>query len=70
MLYYVIVKFSPDGNLFVDGNKITISIKSPPERGKANAEIVKRLSSHFMVKPSQVRIVSGQKSKKKMVEIL
>lgn len=66
----MIVKFSSDGNLVVNENEITISIKSPPERGKANAEIVKKLSRHFGVKPSSVRIVSGLTSKEKIVEVL
>lgn len=63
------VKFSKDGRLQVLGNEITISIKSPPERGRANAELVRLLSEHFEVEPSRVRIISGMKSRKKMVEV-
>lgn len=70
MRYSVSVRFSPDGNVKVDGNEITISIKSSPERGKANRELVKKLSSHFNVEESRVRILSGLTSRKKVVEIL
>lgn len=59
------VKVSPDGDHFVDGNEITISIMAPPERGKANTGIRKGLSHHFMVNPAKVRIVSGLLSKKR-----
>lgn len=70
MRYSVSVKFSKDGRLQVLGNEIMISIKSPPERGKANAELVQVLSEHFGVEPSRVRIISGMKSRKKLVEVV
>jgi uncharacterized protein (TIGR00251 family) len=68
--YLVSVRFSSDGLLQVSGDEITISIKSRPERGKANRELVKKLSAHFGVREDQVRIVSGLTSRKKMVEVL
>jgi hypothetical protein len=64
------VKFSSDKKLQIQGNEITISIRSAPERGRANSELVKLLARHFRVEPSRVRIVSGLKSRKKLVEIL
>jgi uncharacterized protein (TIGR00251 family) len=70
MLYTVLVKFSPDGRVAVNGSEITISIKSAPERGKANAELIKRLAAHFSVSPANVRIVAGHTSRKKTVDIV
>ncbi len=70
MLYSVLVRFSSDEHIAVNGSEITISISSSPERGRANAELVKKLSRYFRVMPFQVRIVSGLTSRKKMVEIL
>ncbi len=70
MRYLVSVRFSSDGLLQVSGDEITISIKSQPERGKANRELVKKLSAHFGVREDQVRIVSGLTSRKKVVEVL
>lgn len=67
--YFVAVRFSPDGTISVAGDEITISIKSQPERGKANRELVKRLSEYFGVSEASVRIVSGLASRKKIVEI-
>jgi uncharacterized protein (TIGR00251 family) len=64
------VKFSSDKKLQIQGNEITISIRSAPERGRANSELVKLLARHFRVEPGRVRIVSGLKSRKKLVEIL
>ena len=70
MLYSVVVKFSSDGRMHVQGKEIMISIRSTPERGRANSELVKLLALHFRVEPGRVKIVSGLKSRKKLVEIL
>ena len=69
MRYLVSVKFGPEGRVIVEGNEIIISISSAPQRGKANAELVKKLARHFRVKPSSVRIVRGLTARNKMVEI-
>lgn len=70
MRYSVSVRFSPDGRLEVNGDEVVISIKSQPERGKANRELVKKLAAYFDVDESRVRIISGLMSQKKLVEIL
>lgn len=70
MKYHVNVHFSADGRLEVVGDEITVSIKSQPEHGKANRELVKRLARHFGVSEQSVRILSGLASKKKLVEII
>lgn len=68
MRYEVEVKFHRD---FVEvrGDKIIVGLTSKPERGKANRELIKKLAKHFKVSQSQVRIVSGLKSRNKTVEI-
>jgi len=68
--YSVSVRFSSDGQLEVIGNQIVISIKSQPERGRANKELLKKLAAHFGVSQERVRIVSGLTSRKKIVEVL
>jgi hypothetical protein len=69
MRYSVSVRFSSDGRLEVNGDEIAISIKSQPERGRANREIVKKLAAHFGISEDRVRIVSGLTSRKKLVEV-
>lgn len=69
MLYWVWVKFSSYGGVTVEGNEITVSINSTPERGKANVEVVKKIARHFHVEPSSVRIIRGLAARKKLVEI-
>jgi uncharacterized protein YggU (UPF0235/DUF167 family) len=43
MHYTVFVKFNPSGKIEVKGNEITICLRSKPERGKANKEMIERL---------------------------
>lgn len=54
----------------VDGNQITIGIKSKPVGGAANKEIIKKLAKHFGVPSVNVAIRSGHKSKEKIIEII
>lgn len=54
----------------VEGDKIVVGIKSRPEKGEANLELIKKLAKHFNVSTSQVKIVSGLKSRRKIVEVI
>ncbi len=54
----------------VEGDEVVVGIRSKPKRGKANEELVKKLAKHFGVPSSRVRIVSGFRSRSKLVEIL
>ena len=53
----------------LDANTLAVSVKAQPERGKANAALVKVLATHFKIRQSQIRIVAGHKIKNKIVEI-
>jgi hypothetical protein len=69
MRYSVYVKFNPTAKVEVSDNEITICLRSKPERGKANRELVERLASYFEVSKDKVHIISGLTSTKKLVEI-
>ncbi len=66
--YQVEVEFHKD-YVTVEGDKIFVGLKSRPERGEANMELIKKLAKYFGVSSSQVKIVSGWKSRTKIVEI-
>lgn len=53
-----------------DDSHYTISVGSPPENGKANKEIAKTLAKYFCTSVSRVNIISGDKSKEKIIEII
>ena len=48
---------------------VKVKISSPPESGKANLHLVKFLSTFFGISQNQVEIISGHKSRKKLIKI-
>lgn len=70
MKYLVTVSFNSSHFFYVENNEIKISLKSKPELGKANRELIKSLSEHFNVSSNKIKILSGFSSRKKVVEIL
>lgn len=70
MKYLVTVSFNSSHFFHVENNEIKISLKSKPELGKANRELIKSLSEHFNVSTNKIKILSGFSSRKKVVEIL
>jgi len=51
-------------------NYLKVHLVASPERGRANKLLIALLSEEFKVNKSQVRIVQGEKSRQKIVEIL
>ena len=52
-----------------EGDSFIVKVKEPPKEGKANQAVIKLLAGHFGVSQSQVRILSGFRSKNKVVEV-
>jgi uncharacterized protein (TIGR00251 family) len=52
-----------------EGYSFIVKVKEPPKEGKANQAVIKLLAEHFGVPQSQVRILSGFKSKNKVIEV-
>ena len=67
-MYHVKVEFHKDF-IKVEGNRIIIGLTSKPAKGKANAELIKKIAAHFHISSSSVKIVSGFKSRQKIVKI-
>jgi uncharacterized protein (TIGR00251 family) len=47
-----------------------LGIMAKPVKGKANLEIIKKVAEHFGVSKSKIRIVSGEKSQDKIIEVM
>ncbi len=52
-----------------DEEEIFISVKSPPQKGKANKEIIKLLSKQFGIPKSGISFISGMTSSRKYFRI-
>lgn len=71
MIYNVTVKpGSKKGPLVLEENgELTVYLRERPIEGAANTALIKLLAKHFGVSKSQVRIKSGTRGRKKLVEI-
>lgn len=57
-------------NLVKEENaKFKVYLTKPAEDGLANEQLIELLARHFKVKKYQVRIIKGEKSRNKSVEI-
>jgi uncharacterized protein (TIGR00251 family) len=54
----------------VEGREIRVGITSKPRRGEANREVVRAIAKSLGVSSFNVRIVSGHRSRTKVVEVL
>lgn len=52
----------------VDG-RLIVFVQSPAEDGKANQSVIELLAKHFKVRKRDVKILSGEKNRDKIVEI-
>lgn len=53
----------------MDNNVLKVKLTSPPVEGAANEQLIEVLAEELQVKRSQVRVIRGQSSKRKVVEI-
>ncbi|MHA2141481.1 MAG: DUF167 domain-containing protein [Candidatus Thorarchaeota archaeon] len=53
----------------VSDEALVINLRSPAREGKANTELLKRLSKILGVSTGDMKLVSGQKSKEKIIFI-
>jgi len=51
------------------GDALKVSVTAAPERGRANRAVIALLAARLKVPPSAIRIVAGEGSRDKVVEI-
>ena len=62
---------SVDGWVIInDKEYLKLSIKSPPEKGKANKEIIEYLAEELAIPKSDIEITSGKTSQFKVVSLV
>ncbi len=53
----------------LDGNRLKVKVKSPAVKGKANKELIALLTEFYNVKKGSIRIVKGERSRDKIIEV-
>ena len=54
----------------VEGSLLKVYLTKPASEGLANEQLLKLLAKHFKVKKYCLRIIQGQKSRNKVVELV
>jgi len=52
----------------ISGTNYKVSVKEPPEKGRANRAVLKALADYFATSQSNIKIISGSTSKLKIIE--
>jgi uncharacterized protein len=66
------VKVKPDSRteeISQEGDSFIVKVREPPAEGKANEAVIKLLAGHFGVPQSQIKILSGFRSRNKVIEV-
>jgi uncharacterized protein (TIGR00251 family) len=69
LLLKVVPKSSRDRIVGWVGDRLKVAVRAAPERGRANAAVVAVLAEALELPASRFRIVSGESSPQKTVEI-
>jgi len=52
-----------------EGDGFKVRVTAPPIEGRANQAVIELLAEYFKVRKSAIKIIRGEKSKNKIVEI-
>ena len=52
-----------------EGDSFIVKVKEPPREGRANQAVIELLAEHFGVPKNQVRILSGLRSRNKIIDV-
>lgn len=53
----------------ISENTYLVEVKEPPVDGKANLAVIKAMAEFLKITPSRIKLISGQTSKQKILEI-
>jgi uncharacterized protein (TIGR00251 family) len=69
----VLIRVKPNSKaegIVQEGDIFTVRVREPPREGKANQAVIKLLAQHYGVPMSQIRILSGIRSRNKVIELI
>ena len=63
------VRASRSRVLGIKANRLSVALAAPPVDGAANAALIETLAEHFGLSRRPVRLIAGERSRRKVVEI-
>ena len=64
-----VIPNAKENKILESAEGIRVYVKGVPDKGKANKELIDILSDYYGVKKKDIKIIRGEKSRKKVVEI-
>jgi uncharacterized protein len=52
-----------------DGESLRAYLTKPAQEGKANSQLIELLAGYLKIKKYQIRILQGEKSRNKLIEV-
>jgi len=65
----VITRAKKEGVEKIAEDNYRVKVSAPPEKGRANKRVLELIAEKFGIRKKSVRIISGEISNKKIVEI-
>lgn len=54
----------------IQGGSLKVKLSSPPEKGKANKELIKFLAKKLGIKKNQISITAGETNPQKKIQVI
>jgi uncharacterized protein len=64
-----VIPGAKNNRIIEEAGRMKVYLTAPPVEGKANEALVAFIAEHFHVKPRQVEIIKGLKSRNKIINI-
>ncbi len=64
-----VIPKAKQNKVVVEEDRLKVYLTAPAIEGRANEALIKILAAHFQVRKGDIRIVKGEKSRDKIVEI-
>jgi uncharacterized protein len=52
-----------------DGSNYLVQVSEVPEKGRANEAVIQLMAEYFKISRQRIKIISGRKSKNKIIKI-
>jgi uncharacterized protein (TIGR00251 family) len=69
-LHIVVKPNARTTDLYFDGEFLRADLVNPPEKGKANLELIKLIANRLKIPPNQIELVAGHSSRDKYIQII
>jgi uncharacterized protein (TIGR00251 family) len=70
LLNVKVIPNAKENEVTEERNRVIVHVTAPAVGGKANRALIEVLAEYFKVKKKNVRIIRGEKSREKIVEIM